>query len=158
MKISSLWKLIISFSVVTVAAVVGSLATFSAIPTWYVTLHRTVLTPPNWVFGPVWTLLYILMAVAAFLVWKQAKTEESRQGLILFIEQLVLNVAWSVIFFGLHQILLAFVTIIILWLTIIVTTIWFFRVNKPAGYLMLPYIVWVSFASMLNFAVYLVNK
>jgi len=117
-----------------------------------------MISPPNWVFGPVWTTLYILMAVAAYLVWREAKKEETKQGLIFWGEQLVLNAAWSVVFFGEHQILLGFATIIILWLTILVTTIWFFRVSRAAGWLMIPYILWVSFAAVLNYSVWLANK
>ncbi len=159
MKLNNIAKFIIAFGVTFAAAAAGSLATFSQIPTWYVNLNKTSLTPPNWVFGPVWTTLYILMAIAMYLVWTaKTKKPEAKQGSILFVEQLFFNAAWSIVFFGFHQILFAFVIIIVLWLTILANIIWFFKVSKSAGYLMLPYIAWVSFASILNFAVYLANR
>jgi tryptophan-rich sensory protein len=141
------------------AGLVGSLFTFNAIPTWYATLERTVLTPPNWVFGPVWTILYILMAVAAFLVWREgAKKEKVKEALQLFGLQLALNALWSILFFGAHLILSAYVEILFLLTSIILTTIWFYRVNKTAAYLMIPYIIWVSFASILNLLTFLANR
>ena len=158
MKINNAGKLTITLLASLAAGAIGSLFTFQSIPTWYATLHKTVITPPNWVFGPVWTTLYILMAVAAFLVWRENKKDLTKEGLILFGEQLVLNAAWSIVFFGEHEVLFAFVVIVVLWLSILATIFWFFRVSKTAGWLMIPYILWVSFASMLNFAVYLANK
>lgn len=152
------WKLVVTLLASFMAAAIGSLFTFSSIPTWYAGLHRSILTPPNWVFGPVWTLLYILMAVAAFLVWRKIEKPEARQGLIFWGEQLVLNAVWSIIFFGQHQIILGFVTIVILWLIILINIIWFFRVSRAAGWLMIPYVLWVSFASILNYSVWLVNR
>jgi tryptophan-rich sensory protein len=155
----NIWKLIISFVVTFAAASVGSLATFKAIPTWYASLNRTIISPPNWLFGPAWTILYILMAVAAFLVWREGLEKKNvKEGLQLFIAQLVLNALWSIIFFGYHLIFTAFIEIILLLILIILTTVWFYRVKKLAAYLMMPYIAWVSFASILNFATWLVNK
>lgn len=159
MKLTNFWKLIISFLVVAAAALVGSLATMDAIPTWYTELNRTAITPPNWVFGPAWTLLYILMAIAAFLVWKKGlEKKEVREALQLFIAQLSFNALWSIIFFGQHEILMAFFEIVFLWLTILLTILWFSKISKLAAWLMVPYITWVTFAGILNFATYLVNK
>ena len=153
------WKLIISFLVVFVAALAGSMATTNAIPTWYAELNRTAITPPNWVFGPAWTLLYILMAAALYLVWRaNIKKTETRQALVLFGAQLALNAFWSIIFFGSHQILLAFVEIIALWITILLTIIWFSKISRLAAWLLVPYVAWVTFAGILNFATYLVNR
>jgi len=156
MKITNTWKLIITFVATFAAGAIGSLSTFSQIPTWYLTLNKTVLTPPNWVFGPVWTTLYILMAIAAFLVWKQSKN--SKLALTFSGIQLALNALWSILFFGNHFLLGAFIEILFLLASIIATTVLFFRVSRPAGWMMVPYIAWVSFASILNFAVYLANR
>jgi len=150
-------KLLITFGATFAAAAVGSLATFKEIPTWYETLNRTVISPPNWVFGPVWTILYILMATAAFLVWKN-RSQVVSSTLILFGGQLGLNALWSILFFGQHLILTAFVEILFLLALIIWTTILFFKIKKLAGYLMLPYIAWVSFAAVLNFLTWLANR
>lgn len=161
MKITNLGKFIITFGTTFLVAAVGSLATFAAIPGWYMTLNKTVLTPPNWVFGPVWTLLYILMALAAYLVWSSNRVSNLdivKEARLLFVGQLVLNTLWSILFFGNHLLLTGFIEIIFLLITIILTTVWFFRISKPAGYLMTPYIAWVSFASILNFLVYLANR
>lgn len=154
-----LGKLVIMLVVSLGAGFIGSLFTFQAIPTWYAGLERTSLTPPNWVFGPVWTTLYILMAIAAFLVWREeAKKEKVKEALQLFGLQLVLNILWSILFFGSHLILSAYVEILFLLASVILTTIWFYRVNKTAAYLLIPYILWVSFASILNLLTYLANK
>ena len=159
MKIGNVSKFIIAFGATFAAGAIGSLSTFREIPTWYLTLNKTALTPPNWVFGPVWTTLYILMAIAAFLVWRAHKKEKvTTEALQLFALQLALNTLWSILFFGNHLVLTAFAEIIFLLVSIILTTVWFFKVSKTAGYLMIPYIAWVSFASILNFAVYLANR
>lgn len=153
----NIWKLIISFGATFAAAALGSLATFQAIPTWYATLHRTIISPPNWVFGPAWTILYILMATAAYLVWKKGE-KQAKDALFLFGGQLALNALWSILFFGNHLILTAFIEILFLLAMIIWTTIVFFKIKKLAGWLMVPYIVWVSFASILNFMTWLANR
>lgn len=156
---NDLGKLVITLVASFGAALIGSLFTFKSIPTWYATLEKTALTPPNWVFGPAWTLLYFLMAIAAFLVWREGeKRVMVKEALLLFGVQLFLNAAWSIIFFGGHFLLAAFVEIIFLLTAIILTTIWFYRVSKPAAYLMIPYILWVTFASILNFLTYLANR
>jgi tryptophan-rich sensory protein len=153
------WKLIVSLLITFAAAAIGSLATFNSIPTWYQTLNPTAITPPNWVFGPAWTLLYILMAIALFLVWCEGWDKQAvRQGFVLFINQLILNAMWSIIFFAQHQIFFAFIEIIILWATILLTIIWFSKASKIAAWLMAPYLAWVTFAGILNFLVYLANR
>lgn len=159
MKIPNWGKAIITFGATFAAGAIGSLFTFSQIPGWYATLNKTIISPPNWVFGPVWTLLYIMMALAAYLVWRENKNQKiTQESLILFGGQLILNALWSILFFGNHLLLSAYVEIIFLLTTIILTTIWFFKVSKLAGYLMLPYIVWVSFASFLNLFTWLANR
>jgi benzodiazapine receptor len=135
----------------------GAVATTPEIDGWYKTLAKPEWNPPDWIFGPVWTTLYILMAIAAWLVWKPAGVKAAQMPLSLFGLQLVLNVVWSWIFFGLHQPGWAFAEIAVLWLAIMATTVAFFRRSKIAGWLLTPYLAWVSFASVLNFAIWRMN-
>lgn len=159
MKIKDFFKLVITVGVSQLAGLIGSLFTFSAIPTWYQTLHKPTFSPPNWVFSPVWTILYTLMGIAAFLVWqKGVKHKQVKQALFIFGSQLVLNALWSIIFFGFKSLLFAFFEIIFLWLAILGTILTFFRVYKPAAFLLIPYIFWVSFAAYLNYYIWILNK
>lgn len=135
----------------------GSVATTSEIDGWYRTISKPSWNPPDYVFGPVWTTLYVLMAVAAWLVWKGAGLKPAAVPLSLFGVQLLLNMAWSWIFFGLHQTGWAFAELVILWLAIVATTIAFFRHSMLAGCLLVPYLAWVSFAGVLNFAIWRMN-
>lgn len=136
---------------------VSTLFTTPSIPTWYAGLNKPSFNPPNDIFAPVWTTLYILMAIAAWLVWKQPPSAERSRGLQLFWIQLALNFAWSLIFFQLHLIGFALAGILMLWLAILATCLAFFGVSKPAGVLLLPYLAWVSFASLLNFEIWRLN-
>ncbi len=136
---------------------VSSVFTVTAIPTWYAALAKPSFNPPNQVFGPVWTLLYALMAIAAWLVWKQPDSKLRRAGLIWFGIQLALNFLWSFVFFRYHQLGLAMVEIAFLWLAVAGTTAIFFRTSKAAGWMFVPYLAWVSFASVLNFAIWRLN-
>ncbi len=160
------FKLIIALAVSEAAGVVGALFTTPAIQSgWYATLVRPALNPPAWVFGPVWTTLFALMGISLFLIWKQHPyiLENVRVlrvwkfGIAAFFVQLFLNVIWSIIFFGLHSPGAAFVEIIFLWLAILATIIAFSKISKPAAWLLVPYILWVSFAGYLNFAIWLLN-
>lgn len=135
----------------------GAIATTPEIDGWYRTLNKPTWNPPSVVFGPVWTTLYIMMAVAAWLVWRTRGFRGAAVALSLFGVQLALNAAWSWIFFGLHQPGWAAVEIVILWLAIVATTIAFFKVRATAGWLMIPYIAWVSFAAFLNFTIWQLN-
>jgi len=140
------------------AGIVGSLFTISAIPTWFATLTKPVFSPPNWIFGPVWTLLYLLMGVSAYRVWRLGVRKSSvRNAMILFGIQLFLNAIWSIIFFGWHNIPFAFIDIAALWLTIIYLILRFHKLDEPSAYLMMPYLVWVSFATVLNYNFWLLN-
>jgi tryptophan-rich sensory protein len=157
----SFLKLVITIVVSELAGVIGSIFTISAIPTWYAGLMKPVINPPSWLFGPVWVILYALMGVAAFLVWRwgsKEKRETKEKALGIFCLQLILNVAWSIIFFGLHSPLWAFVCIIVLWLAILWTMVVFYKLSKPAMYLLLPYILWVSFAAYLNYSILILNS
>jgi tryptophan-rich sensory protein len=150
------WAALAGFIVLCLAAgALGGLATAQSVTVWYPTLTKPTWNPPAWVFAPVWTTLYVLMALAAWRVWRRGAIAKS--ALQLFIVQLALNVAWSFIFFGARNPGLAFAEIIVLWLAIIATTRAFWRLSQPAGMLMLPYIVWVSFAAVLNFTVWRLN-
>lgn len=140
------------------AAAIGSLATTPSIPTWYTALNKPSFNPPNWLFGPVWTILYLLMAIAAFLVWQKGVGNNAVQmALSIFLLQLVLNSFWSIVFFGWHSPWGAFGVIIALWLAILWTIISFINILPLAGWLLVPYILWVSFAAVLNLAVALLN-
>jgi len=124
---------------------------------WYAALSKPAWNPPNWLFGPVWGVLYLLIAIAAWLVWRKTGLAGAAIPLGLFFLQLVLNAAWSWIFFGRHEIGLALIEILILWIAILATIIGFWRANPVSGYLMVPYLLWVSFASVLNFAIWRLN-
>ena len=135
---------------------VGSAFTFPEIATWYQTLNKPDFNPPNWIFAPVWTTLYILMGISFYLVLI-SKAKDKIIPVKLFMAQLVLNILWSVIFFGLHNPLLAFFEILVLWGTILFMILTFYKISKPAAYLMIPYILWVSFASILNLSIVIIN-
>ena len=157
-NLKELVRLIVSILIVFIAGTIGSIATLSQIPTWYAALVKPSWAPPNWLFGPVWTTLYILIGIALFLVWKEGiNRKDVKLAISVFVVQLVLNVLWSVIFFGYNSLLGGLIVIIILWIAILANIIFFYRVSKPAGLLLVPYIVWVSIASYLNYSVYLLN-
>lgn len=150
--------LIVAIALCLGAGGLGAIATTPEIDGWYKTIEKPSWNPPGYVFGPVWTMLYVMMAVAAWLVWKPAGFKAAKLPLALFAVQLLLNVAWSWIFFHFHQLGWAFAEIVVLWLAIVATTITFFRRSKIAGSLMVPYLIWVSFASLLNFAIWQLNS
>lgn len=158
MKGSDILKVVFSILICQGAGFLGSLATTPSIATWYKTLAKPSFSPPNAVFGPVWITLYLMMSIALFLVWKQGgATKGVKPALIIFFVQLALNTLWSILFFGLHQPMWAFFEIVILWLFILLTLIVFWRLSRAAGLLLLPYLLWVSFASALNFAIWRLN-
>jgi translocator protein len=140
------------------AGSVGTIATYPNIPGWYASLEKPFFTPPNWLFGPVWTALFTLMGISLFLVWR--KTGFHRKGsaaLNLFIVQMALNVIWSFLFFGMRSPLYGLVGIMALWVAIFFTMQKFRRIDMRAYYLLLPYITWVSIAAALNFSVWILN-
>lgn len=137
------------------AGIIGSLFTMSAIGGWYTTLIRPELAPPNWIFGPVWITLYALMGIAAFLVWRKSRRFNTALG--IFVVQLVLNSLWSIIFFGMGELGVAFAEIILLWLAIVATIVAFWKISCTAAWLLAPYLLWVSFAAYLNFAFWTLN-
>jgi benzodiazapine receptor len=135
---------------VVAVSVLGGLATADAIPGWYATLAKPSWTPPNWVFGPAWTTLYVLMAVAAWLVWRRRRLVEVRGALLAWWVQLALNLLWTMLFFGLRQPVWGLIEIVALWIAIAITIALFHRVRPLAALLLVPYIAWVSFAISLN--------
>ena len=139
------------------AAGLGSLWTFPSLDNWYAELNKPSWNPPNFVFGPVWTMLYALMALAVWLVWRQRERSVIGWPLTLFGGQLILNAAWSGIFFALHQPGLAFVEILLLWLMILATAVSFWRVHRVASLLLVPYLAWVAFAAVLNGTIWRLN-
>jgi tryptophan-rich sensory protein len=155
----NLSRLFICVGAVLLASAIGSFATMRAIPTWYKGLAKPSFNPPAWLFGPAWTVLYLMMAVAAWLVWKQGLGAPGvKLALAAFLVQLVLNCLWSIVFFGLRSPLAGLVDIVAMWLAILATIVLFFRVSTPAGLLLLPYIAWVSFAALLNAAILRLNR
>lgn len=150
-------KFITSVAVSFAAAAVGSLATIPNIPTWYAALDKPFFSPPNWVFGPVWTVLYLLMGISLYLVWTAQYKKSKKAAYTLFGVQLTLNALWSLVFFGLHAPWAGVLIIVLLLASIVATMRLFWPISKPAAYLLLPYIAWVSFATALNTAVALLN-
>jgi len=140
------------------AAGLGAWFNAGALEGWYPNLRKPTWTPPPWVFAPVWTVLYLCMALAAWLVWRRAERPERRTALILFSIQLVLNVAWSGLFFGLRRPGIAFAEIVILWVAIAATLWGFSRVSTPAAWLFVPYLAWVTFAAALNGSIWWMNS
>jgi len=151
------FKLFISIAICQMAGVVGSFFTASSIATWYAALNKPAFSPPNWLFGPAWIILYFLMGVSLYIVW-ESRAKGKKTALAFFSAQLALNALWPVIFFGLKSPLLAFIVIIALWLAILLTILKFYRISGKAAYLLMPYILWVSFAAILNLAIVFLNR
>lgn len=151
-------KLITSIVLVWIVGVSGSLFTASSVTTWFPSLAKPSFNPPSWLFGPVWTILYIMIGVSLYLVWTaKAKAKVKKKAYWIFGIQLVLNALWSVAFFGAQNPALAFIIIVLLWISIIVNAMVFYKISRPAGYLLVPYFLWVSFASILNLFIWLLN-
>ncbi|HMA54960.1 MAG TPA: TspO/MBR family protein [Acidobacteriota bacterium] len=141
------------------AGIIGSLFTAPSIPGWYAGLTKPSFNPPSWVFAPVWTILYALMGIAAWLVYeKGVRRPDVRRALFVFVAQLILNISWSIMFFGAHQILGAFVIIVALWILILGTILRFHKISKAAAFLLVPYFLWVGFATVLNASLYVLNR
>ncbi len=141
-----------------VAGGAGALFTTPQIGTWYAGLNKPMIAPPNWIFAPVWTTLFALMGVAAYLVWRRRKQDvRAGEALMIFFMQLGLNIIWSGLFFGRHSVDGALAEIIVLWLAILLTIVKFKSISRTAAYLLLPYILWVTFAGYLNFLLYTLN-
>ena len=137
--------------------VLGSVFSLRAIPNWYAALVKPPLNPPDHAFGPVWVVLYTLMAVSAWIVWKTRPSPCRRRGLLLFLVQLGLNFLWPWIFFGRHQMLTAFMDLVALWAAILLTILTFRKMSHTAAWLLAPYLAWVTFAGYLNIAIWRLN-
>ncbi len=150
--------LVLSVMLCEAAGVVGLFFTIKSVTTWYVFLHKLMFSPPNWLFGPVWTILYLIMGMSLYLVWREVgKKKAAAWAVRVFFVHLVVNVSWSIIFFGLHNISGGLIIITTLWLMILYTISRFMRVSKLAAYLLYPYLAWVLFATILNFSIWVLN-
>lgn len=162
-RLKHLGVLVLFIILVQLAGIIGSFFTIDAIGNWYVFLDKPSFSPPNWVFGPVWIILYTLMATATFLIWKKrhglrpSQAQARDKGFWLFWVHLLFNALWSILFFGLQNPLWALIDIGVLLVLICAVTFYYFRVSSIAGLLMIPYILWVSFATVLNLGIYLLN-
>lgn len=152
-------KLIASIFVCQLAGFIGSLFTRPSLATWYQTLEKPFFMPPEWLFSPVWITLYLIMGISLFLVWnkKRDETNLKKTALLFFLVQLIFNIAWPVVFFGMQNIGLGVIVILILWLLILITTIKFYQLLKIAAILLVPYLLWVTFATVLNIAMLVLN-
>ncbi|MDD2531727.1 MAG: tryptophan-rich sensory protein [Candidatus ainarchaeum sp.] len=153
-------KLLKLFALIVLCQIIGasgSLFTIPNIPTWYAFINKPFFSPPNWLFAPVWTIIFLLMGVALYLVIETKKSDQKNLAIVLFGIQFFFNVLWSFLFFGLRSPLLGLIGVIILWFSIVATILGFYKVSKKSAYLLLPYILWVSFATILNLAILLMN-
>lgn len=157
MKRTDVVKLITAVAFTVVLGGLGGLVTAPEIPVWYAGLNKPSFNPPSWLFAPVWTTLYVLMGIGFFLIWKQPVSTKRNRALLFFVIQFVLNMAWSFVFFGMHETGWALVEMILLWLAILATIFSFARFSKTAAWLLVPYIAWVSFALLLNGAIWRLN-
>ena len=155
----SVAKIILSIFVCLVTGVLGSFATRDSLNAWYADLAKPFFVPPNWAFGVVWPILYAMMGISVFMIWRRGIAERQvRVALGLFALQLVLNGLWTPIFFGLRMMALALIEIVLLWIAILVTILAFWRISKRAAYLLLPYLAWVGFAIALNASLWHLNR
>jgi benzodiazapine receptor len=153
-----LFPLLISLAITLIIGFAASLFTRPQIAGWYAPLIKPSFNPPAWLFAPVWTTLYLLIAIAAYMVWKRRNGTTIYHSTVgIYFMQLLLNFLWSVVFFGLHQIFGALIIIVLLWISIILNIYWFHKFNKTAAWLLVPYLLWVSFAALLNLNIYLLN-
>ncbi len=158
MNKKSIFRLIISIALPVAVGAVASLFTASSVKTWFVTLNKPSFNPPAWLFAPVWTTLYILMGIAFFIIWESKANELiKKRAMKIYLIQLFFNFTWSFVFFYAQQPGWAVVNIVLLWLLIVLTIFWFSRISKVAAWLLAPYILWVSFATALNYAIWQLN-
>jgi benzodiazapine receptor len=157
MKKENIGKFVFSIIICQLAGVLGSVFTSPSVKGWYTTIQKPFFNPPNWVFAPVWTLLFLLMGISLYFVIIKKRDKNVKIGITLFGIQLGLNVIWSILFFGFKSPLYGLIEIIFLWIVILITIIQFFRIDKRASYLLIPYLLWVTFAAFLNFSIYILN-
>jgi len=154
------WTLILCILIPLFVGFIGSFFTSSSVSDWYLTLNKPSLNPPSWVFGPVWSILFILMGIALYLVYVSNDKHKSKTrniALGFFTIQLILNIIWSFLFFAMKNPLYAFIEIILLWLAIVLTMVYSYRVDRKTFWFLIPYLLWVSFASYLNYSILFLN-
>jgi tryptophan-rich sensory protein len=152
-----IFRLIASLVICQLAGIIGAFSTTPAISGWYASLEKPSFNPPNWIFSPVWIFLYLLMGVTLYILWQNLPRAKAKIALLFFAVQLLLNILWSVMFFGLKMPMVAFLEILLLWIFILLTMIASSRVSRATVFLLLPYIFWVSFAAVLNFFLWRLN-
>lgn len=151
-------KLMASIVLCLATGIIGAVFTASSVENWFILIEKPAFSPPPWVFSPVWTILYILMGISLYLVWEKGLQNPGvKSGILIFGIQLFLNLLWSLLFFGLKSPYYAFIEIILLWFAILLTILQFRKISKTASYLLIPYILWVSFASVLNYYIWILN-
>jgi translocator protein len=155
---SQILKLIASILLPLALGAIAGMFTSQSIPDWYATLNRPSFNPPNWIFGPVWTTLYLLMGISLYLIWKQDAGKERNLAIFVFIIQQALNFGWSFIFFYFNRIGLALIEIVFLWISIVIMIRLFYKIKTWAAYINIPYLLWVTFAAILNASYYLLNR
>jgi translocator protein len=158
MNKSQIFKLLASLALPLGLGAIAGFFTAEAVPEWYETLNRPSFNPPNWLFGPVWTTLYIIMGISMFLIWKQSASKKRNLAIFVFLLQMALNFVWSFIFFSFNMIGFALIEIILLWISIIVMLVLFYRIKPMAAYINIPYLIWVTFATVLNASYFLLNR
>lgn len=157
MKIKNVGRLAFSILICNLAGIIGSIFT-STSTNWYLSLSKPWFNPPSWLFAPAWTTLYILMGISLYLIWKKGLSKRKvKIAISVFVVQLFLNSTWTFAFFGAQNALLGFINIIAMWIAIVITIERFYRVSKRAAWLLIPYIVWVSFALILNYSLWALN-
>lgn len=155
---SNILKLILSIVICQLAGFIGAIFTMDSIPTWYAALNKPSFNPPNNVFGPVWTILYVMMGISMFLIWKEGlKNKDVKNAFIFFIIQLILNSLWSVVFFGAHSVFGGLIIIVLLWLAVLYCIISFRKISRVASILLIPYLLWITFATLLNYYILILN-
>ena len=150
-------KLILSLAIPQLIGLLGSIFTIQSVNNWYTTLAKPVFQPPSWLFGPVWTILFILIGLSLYFYWQEKSKVNKSIGYIIFAIQMFFNLLWSVLFFDLRNPLFALIEIFILWILILINILLFYNVSKKSAYLLIPYLFWVSFASILNLAIFILN-
>ena len=158
MKANQILKLVASLLLPLGIGGIAGIFTTDAIPGWYATLNQPSFNPPNWVFGPVWTTLYTILGISLFMIWKLDAGKERNQSILIFMVQLLLNFCWSFFFFYFKMIGVALADIFVLWVTIILMLVRFYKVKPLAAYINIPYLLWVTFATALNMAYFFLNR
>jgi len=150
-------KFVVSLLLPLSLGAIAGMFTAQAVPEWYAMLNRPSFNPPNWIFGPVWTALYLILGFSFFLIWKQVRSKKRNQAILIFFVQMVLNFGWSFLFFYYNLIGFALFEIVVLWLSIISMVILFYKIKPLAAYMNIPYLLWVTFATILNAGYYFLN-